>query len=304
MHPSAPSLQLFRTTDRALSLSGALYGAELALTELAGDAGHGLTAPPPPAASYIVQLRLVECLRCDMFVDGKYVQKNDRGRAGLLDVHDQLMAPRADLQDPFGLLLFQVPRSVLADSAYDIGCLSDGELHVRPGFATDDPTARHLLLAMRPALMGPLGRNRLFAEQAFAALASHLVRTYGGCKPAHTPRAARLSPWQARRARALIDASLDDRLSLESLAEAVGLSVPQLSRRFPASFGMAPFRYQMQCRVNRAQRLLLDPRLGLIDVAVESGFATQSHFGRVFKTFVGQSPGAWRRTRGMRADAP
>jgi AraC family transcriptional regulator len=292
---SPTSLNPFRSTDRSLSLSGPLHGVEVQLAELSGNANHGLTAPQPQSASYIVQLRLVDCVRCDMFVDGRYVQKNKLSRAGLLDFHDQLMLPRADLHDPFNLLLFQVPRRVLADSAYEMGCSSDGELHVRPGFPADDAIARHLLLGIRPALASPLGQNRLFVEQAFSALSAHLVRTYASCKPLIGGRVPRLSPWQASRMREMIDASLDDQLSLEALAAAIGLSVPQLSRRFQESFGMPPFRYQMRCRVGRAQQLLRNRRLRLIDVAVESGFATQSHFGRVFKQMVGQSPGQWRR---------
>jgi len=41
--------------------------------------------------------------------------------------------------------------------------------------------------------------------------------------------------------------------------------------------------------------MLTDPSVGLIEIAFNVGFQAQAHFSTVFKRFVGETPGRWRR---------
>jgi len=61
---------------------------------------------------------------------------------------------------------------------------------------------------------------------------------------------------------------------------------------FKRALGIPPHAFQVQLRLARSQRLL---RKGepLARVAVETGFADQSHFTRSFKRLVGVTPGAY-----------
>lgn len=294
LDPSAP-LNSFRLHAPPMLLTSSLYNSTLQLSEIWGGPNHGLTTPQPPREIYLVQMRLIDCFGCDIFVDGRHVSQNRCGRAGMLDVQDQLVGPRAELRDPFRLMFLHVSRAALAQCAYEMGYHTTGELRIDTGNSVDDPVARHLFLGIRPALTSPLGRNRLFIDYALSALTTHLVYRHTSIVDRRATTAPTLADWQARRLRELINESLSDTLTLAALAQAVGLSVRQLSRAFHGSFGMPPHRYLMQCRVLRARELLLAPRLTLLDVALASGFASQSHFGRVFKTVTGLTPGAWRR---------
>ncbi len=78
-------------------------------------------------------------------------------------------------------------------------------------------------------------------------------------------------------------------LSLAELSAEVGISASHLNRRFAASYGLPPHRYQLQCRLDVAKRLL---RSGLLISAVahELGFSDQSHFTRWFRRCVGATP--------------
>ena len=105
-----------------------------------------------------------------------------------------------------------------------------------------------------------------------------------------------LAPWQARRARELLDANLDGKLLLSQLAEKCGLSTRHFARAFRQSMGVPPHRWLLSRRVERAKDLLRDPMLSLAEVALACGFADQSHFTRMFTTLAGLSPGLWRRT--------
>jgi transcriptional regulator GlxA family with amidase domain len=84
------------------------------------------------------------------------------------------------------------------------------------------------------------------------------------------------------------------------LASITGLSQSQLGRAFKASTGLSPHRWQLKARVEKAQELLLSGAMPLSEIALQTGFAEQSHFSRVFKTVIGTSPGVWQREHSKR----
>lgn len=86
-------------------------------------------------------------------------------------------------------------------------------------------------------------------------------------------------------------------MSLERLAEHVGMGRYQLIRAFRAATGLTPHAYLLNARVNRA-RGLLRQGVDLADVAYRLGFADQSHFQRVFKAHAGMTPGRYREVVG------
>lgn len=81
---------------------------------------------------------------------------------------------------------------------------------------------------------------------------------------------------------------------LQDLADLVGLSRFHFSREFAAVFGLPPHLYQTQVRVVKAKALLLaGGEIG--DVALEVGFADQSHMNRHFKRLTAVTPGHYKR---------
>ena len=78
-------------------------------------------------------------------------------------------------------------------------------------------------------------------------------------------------------------------LSIEQMSQKVNVSSYHMIRKFTDENGLTPHKFQMQCRIRKAQQLL---RQGykVIDVAQMVGFCDQSHLDRVFKKQVGISP--------------
>jgi AraC-like DNA-binding protein len=107
-----------------------------------------------------------------------------------------------------------------------------------------------------------------------------------------------LAPWQLRRVTALLMAISEKSPSVTRLAQECGLSARHFSRAFARSTGLPPHRWVLERRIEMAKRLLMDPAKSLADVALACGFASQSHFTRIFSDRVGRSPGLWRRVRG------
>lgn len=104
-----------------------------------------------------------------------------------------------------------------------------------------------------------------------------------------------LVPWQVRKVRAFIDASLGSKIRLRDCASRTRLSASHFSRAFKATFGMTVLDYIHRRRVERAQQLMLVSEQPLSQIALACGFADQAHYCRVFRALVGVSPNAWRR---------
>ncbi|MDP9587734.1 UNVERIFIED_ORG: AraC-like DNA-binding protein [Shinella zoogloeoides] len=109
---------------------------------------------------------------------------------------------------------------------------------------------------------------------------------------------SKLAGWQLRRATDFIEENCLRNIRLEELAGLVGLSQSHFSHAFKASTGMAPHQWQVNARLRRAKALIRRGNLSLIDIAVETGFADQAHFTRVFRKNFGTTPANWRKSNG------
>ncbi len=79
-------------------------------------------------------------------------------------------------------------------------------------------------------------------------------------------------------------------LRVADLAEAACMSEPTFYRAFRNEFGITPVAYLTRLRVDRAKQLLADPDRSVTDVAAAVGFGSVSHFIRVYRDHVGQTP--------------
>jgi len=154
-------------------------------------------------------------------------------------------------------------------------------------------------------------------------LNEHLVRTYLACHTSFTGDASRLeketrllklveetlqcfadaSPSRSpsgreHRAVSLIRDYLNDHptqdVALDDLSALTGLNKWYLVELFKQHVGVTPHQYQTVLRITLAKKLL---RAGLpgTQVALEAGFADQSHFTRVFKKYTWVTPGRYQR---------
>jgi AraC family transcriptional regulator len=82
--------------------------------------------------------------------------------------------------------------------------------------------------------------------------------------------------------------------SVLSLAAEAGVHPSYFVRAFRRAFGVAPGALGRQLRVGRAASLLLSTELPLSQIATLTGFADQSHFGRVFKQVTGSTPAQYK----------
>ncbi|SAL03894.1 AraC family transcriptional regulator [Caballeronia arationis] len=80
-------------------------------------------------------------------------------------------------------------------------------------------------------------------------------------------------------------------VSLQDLSREFSMTASDVCRRFSLAYGLTPHRYELVLRLTKAKSRLLEG-VEISDVASETGFADQSHFGRHFKSIFGVTPGA------------
>lgn len=92
-----------------------------------------------------------------------------------------------------------------------------------------------------------------------------------------------------------IDSNYSNNLRLKDLAIIGLLSENHLLRNFSQIFGITPFQYISQKRIQAAKRQILESDKAIKDIASDLGYSSFSNFSNYFKTIVGQSPSAVRK---------
>lgn len=83
--------------------------------------------------------------------------------------------------------------------------------------------------------------------------------------------------------------------TLSEIAAYVHLSANHLHTVFLESEGCTPCEYVTKKRIEKAKMLILTGELSLAQIALETGFCSQSHFTGVFKKLVGMTPARYRK---------
>ena len=94
----------------------------------------------------------------------------------------------------------------------------------------------------------------------------------------------------------VIDEQLANPPGLTELGMRVGLSPGHCAAKFRTTTGMNLSHYCHLRRIQRAFILLREPEPSLARMALDLGFASQSHFTRVFSSVTGMTPAKYRRT--------
>ena len=83
--------------------------------------------------------------------------------------------------------------------------------------------------------------------------------------------------------------------SLGRIASAVHISPNYLHTVFCEQIGMTPFEYVTEKRIEKAKKLIACGEYSMLEIALETGFCSQSHFNKVFKTKCGITPAQYKK---------
>lgn len=91
--------------------------------------------------------------------------------------------------------------------------------------------------------------------------------------------------------------NLNDRLTVQKLADRMHMSASHFSRVFKQQTGFSPYDYVLISRLNRAKDLLQKTEMSVSSIAYETGFNSESNFICFFTENEGISPGKFRRLK-------
>jgi len=94
------------------------------------------------------------------------------------------------------------------------------------------------------------------------------------------------------RALEVMEANLEEALSIDELCAAAGVSRRQLERMFQRHFRLSPQRYYLDLRLQRARAMLQYTDMSVVDISVACGFGAAAHFSRAYRAWAGRPPTA------------
>jgi AraC family transcriptional regulator len=160
--------------------------------------------------------------------------------------------------------------------------------------AVQDVRLSSLLLALERERIHGYPAGRLFVDGIEQALAAILVRYDGVVRRVPQVYKGGLAPYRMKRVTEFIHAHIEDEITLNELAQDVGLSPSHFCSLFRKTSGKTPHQFVLHCRIQHAKALLAKPSHSILDVALASGFRTHQHFSRIFRRQVGIPPSAYR----------
>jgi AraC family transcriptional regulator len=211
-----------------------------------------------------------------------------------------LLAPgmrmRIRHQTPPEVLVLAFPPDALArrpDLGADLAAIP-GALPVQ----MVDPGVRALALEARRALVEEARPDRGYMAALGEAMLARALQVIDQGAP---PRArVALSPFRLRRVVDYVEARLDDRITVQDLADLAQLSTAHFTRAFRQATGEAPHHFILSRRVARVRQLLRETALDLTTVAIRAGFSSHAHMTSAFRRLTGVAPAAYRAAAGAR----
>ncbi|RYU92829.1 helix-turn-helix domain-containing protein [Emticicia agri] len=156
-------------------------------------------------------------------------------------------------------LFFQLPMNEVADSLTDLHHLWQADAIEMEELITDASTNEHKVALIQQYLLRQLNKHKF--DKTIAYCVQQIEQT-------------------------------DKLFSVAELAEKVGLSQRQLSRKFNYCMGLSTKEFiHINRFVNSLMCLKKYPAISLTDIAYESGYYDQAHFIHDYKTYAGLTPG-------------
>ena len=194
------------------------------------------------------------------------------------------------------ILQVYLRQSIYAAAVTEMYGCDVSHAEIVPRFAVLDPLLEQLAIAIATALRDGTVKDGLYVDTVAQMVAVHLARQHSSrSRPVRMSTMKAISGWRMRRLVDFVEENLDCDLSLEAMGTEVGISPLYLPRAFKAAVGQSPHQYVLGRRIERAKELLRNTDSPIVEIALSTGFSSQSHLSNWFLRIVGVSPAVYRR---------
>ena len=247
--------------------------------------------PAHAIASQIFPVHIVEVgLRYDasaLKVNGRLYESFAPGNIAIHPAHEPISIESYGEAEFIAIALQPALFSTTAEKPLE-------SIELIPQFFGQDPLIFHLALALKQALKQP--NDPFYAESMATALTAHLLQQYTGKPEGAIDCAGGLSTYQRQQIVNYVHTHLNQPLNLSSLAGVVAMSPHYFATLFKQSMGTSPYQYVIQCRIERAKKLLACSQLKIVDIGYQVGLHSQSHFTKVFRDRTSVTPSTYRKS--------
>ena len=191
-------------------------------------------------------------------------------------------------------LLLMIDPVLLHQIATETNCINPAKIELSTILLSRDPQLESIALSFKKEMTQDNIGGRLYIESLANILVVHLLRNYCTFNPVFREYEDGLPKDKLKQAIDYINAHLDDEIKLADISELVGMSQYYFCRLFKQSMGVAPYQYVIQQRLEKARDLLRQKKIAIADIALQCGFANQSHFTKHFRKLTGTTPKAYR----------
>lgn len=137
------------------------------------------------------------------------------------------------------------------------------------------------------------GNDHLAMEQVTNTILVSMLQNMGITKLTAAVKGG-LSPKVAALVCDYMQANFQRQVYLAELADLAQLSEYHFCRMFKQSMAQTPQAYLLAVRIEQVKLRVCNGQVSMADIALQCGFANQSHMGRYFKKLVGISPRQYR----------
>ena len=203
---------------------------------------------------------------------------------------------KAVTPEPFLSMMTFVELPLLKRALEEVFGTEADKVRLRDLSAFTDPDLNWLMEGVRSELMAR--RASVLRVQGLAQLiATHLARNYAEI-PKDTPAESPSLPgFKLKQVTDWIAGHLDAEFNLDQLAAQTGLSKFHFHRLFKQATGVSPAKYQLNARMDEARRRLRETKQSVIEVALDLGYSSPSHFAQVFRRETRMTPSEYRHQR-------
>jgi AraC-like DNA-binding protein len=161
-------------------------------------------------------------------------------------------------------------------------------------FTQEHNLSSPFLIQLLAALSSEISKGQIIEKRYAASIAMAVVNELycqfrASGKKCFSPK-GKLSSQQMKKVIDFVKSSLHSEIHLSSMANEVHLSDFHFSRLFRHTFGITPYQYVLQGKIEYAKTLLRHYPRSLSQIAHSLNFTDQSHFTNVFKKLTGICP--------------
>lgn len=207
---------------------------------------------------------------------------------GDIDIIPAGVMARWEMKEADTALLLRVKPNLLRRIAEESGFTQP--LEIRSRFRVRDPQIEYIGWALMAEAQNGYPSGRLYMDCMATALAVQLLRNHSSMACIRALPEGGMPRHKLRQVQSYIEENLRNKLSLHEIANAIGMSASHLKVTFRKATGMPVHQYVIHRRVERAAMLLRQGKLPINQIALEVGFAHQSHLAMHLKRLLGVSP--------------